>query len=238
MTRMLAIAGRDLRLHLFSAGGYIIACLFLFFAGVLFMTRSFGQGQVTSLNVFFASGTVLLMFIAPAITMRSISEELRLGTFEMIMTCPISEIDLVVGKFLGAFTFLCTLLVPTVMFVVALELYGRPDYGELICGYAGMLLAGAAFLATGLFASTLTNSQVVAYLLTFFFWLMLGQVAAELPAYLPATLAGVVFAIDPGPRLRDFAIGLVDSANVIYFGSFIVIFLLASVRSVRARRLL
>ncbi len=237
MTRALAIAGRDLRVHFFSAGGYIIACLFLFFSGLVFISRGFDQGQVASMRVFFSTGTVLLLFIAPAITMRAISDELRMGTFEMIMTCPISERELIVGKFLGALGFLAVLLVPTGAYVLALEMYGRPDYGEIFCGYAGMLLAGSAFLASGIFVSALTNSQVVAYLITFFFWLLLSQVTAELPAYLPDYWAGIVFALDPGPRLRDFAIGLVDSSNIVYFLSFVVVFLMAAVRAVRARRL-
>jgi ABC-2 type transport system permease protein len=123
-----------------------------------------------------------------------------------------------------------------------LEAYGRPDYGELACGYLGVILAGSAYLASGVLASTLTSSQVVAYLVTVFFWLILLLATSLLPQVelLPAVWrdawSGALFALDPNPRLRDFAIGLVDTADVVYFGSVTILLLIASVRSLDARR--
>jgi ABC-2 type transport system permease protein len=174
--------------------------------------------------------------------MRVISEELRLGTLEVLLTCPVRSTEVIVGKFAAALGFLVLLLAPTLLYVVALEVYGRPDYGELACGYLGVILAGSAFLASGVLASTLTASQVVAYLVTVLFWLLLLLTTSLLPhvELLPAAWrdawSGALFGLDPTLRLRGFAIGLVDTADVVYFCGLTILLLVASVRSLDARR--
>src|SRR5690606_34131428 len=142
----------------------------------------------------------------------------------------------VLGKFFAALGFLLVMLVPTLALVWALELYGRPDYGELASGYLGMMLAGAAYLASGILASTLTTSQMAAFLVTLFFWIALSIGAKVLPGYLPEPWATAAFAVDPEPRLRDFAIGLIDTSHVVYFVSLTAVFLVAAVRSLETRR--
>jgi ABC-2 type transport system permease protein len=210
-----AIAGRELRAYFLTPGGYVVAALFTLLNGLLFVRLVFNQGDVAALRPIFGFSMIAFMLVCPAITMRAISEELG---------------------------FLVLLLVPTLIYVVALEAYGRPDYGELACGYLGVILAGSAYLASGVLASTLTSSQVVAYLVTVFFWLILLLATSLLPQVelLPAVWrdawSGALFALDPNPRLRDFAIGLVDTADVVYFGSVTILLLIASVRSLDARR--
>ncbi|MEE8460177.1 MAG: hypothetical protein V3S08_09890, partial [Phycisphaerales bacterium] len=122
------------------------------------------------------------------------------------------------------------------------EIYGRPDYGELLCGYLGVLLAGSVFLASGILASTLTSSQVVAYLITVFFWIIVllatkGVLQTDLlPVAWQARADDFVIAADPELRLRDFAIGLFDSGNLVYFGSLTIVLLIAAARSLETRR--
>lgn len=236
MSRIVALTGRELRSYFLSPVGYIVTALFLVVTGLIFMRYTFDQGQPASLRPVFELGAWMLLFVCPAITMRAISEERRMGTFEMLMTSPISEIEVILAKFIAALGFLVIMLVPTLVYVVLLELYGRPDYGELFCGYLGMVLAGMAYLASGILASALTMSQVVAFLLTLFFWLTLSMGAKFLPQYLHEPWATAAFAADPDPRLRDFAIGLIDSSNVIYFISLTALFLIAATRTLEARR--
>ena len=238
MRAALAIASREIRAYFFTATGWVVLFLFLLITGTMFIAQVFDQGAVASLRPVFEYGAWMLLFIAPAITMRLLSEEYRLGTFETLMTSPVTETSIVLGKFLASVAFLVVLLAPTLLYVVALERYGTPgpDYGELACGYAGMLLAGGAYLATGVLASALTGSQVIAYLGTLFFWLALSLGTAILPPYLDDRGAGIVIAMNPDPRLRDFAIGLVDSANIVYFLSFVVVGLLAAVMVLQWRR--
>ena len=236
MSRTMAIAGRELRAYFLSPGGYIIVALFLLVSGVVFFFKVFGEGEISTLRAVFGIGTWLLAFIAPAITMRLVSEELRLGTFEALMTAPLRDAEVVLGKFIGALGLLVVMLVPTLVYVLALEIFGRPDYGELGCGYLGLLLAGAAYLASGLLASTLTSSQPVAFLLALFFWLTIGFGAKLLPPHLGEQGAAIVYALDPDLRLSDFTIGLVDTSNVVYFVSVTALFLLAAIASLQARR--
>jgi ABC-2 type transport system permease protein len=231
-----AIVGREVRSNFLSPVGYIVAALFALATGLIFLARTFEQGQPTTLRLVFEWGTWLLLFVCPAISMRAIAEEKRMGTWEMLMSCPISERGIVIGKFLGGMAFLAMILLPTVALVIALERYGRPDYGEVACGYLGLLLAGAAYLASGLLASALTTSQIIAFLLTLFFWLGLSLSAKLLPAYLPGRWADVAFAADPDPRLRDFAIGLLDTSNVVFFVTLTLLFLIAATRVLAAGR--
>jgi len=237
-----AIAGRELRAYFLSPGGYVVAALFTLINGLLFVRLVFNQGDVAALRPIFGFSMIAFMLVCPAITMRVISEELRLGTLEVLMTCPVRSSEVIAGKFAAALGFLVLLLVPTLIFVAALEAYGRPDYGELACGYLGVILAGAAYLASGVLASTLTASQVVAYLVTVFFWLLLLLTTSLLPQVelLPAawrdTWSGALFALDPSLRLRGFAIGLIDTGDIVYFCSLTILLLVASVKFLDARR--
>lgn len=236
MNIALTIAGRELRASFLSPGGYIIIALFLFVTGGVFAMGTLATGEIASMRSVFGIGTWLLAFIAPAVTMRLVSEELRLGTLEMLMTCPVREAEVIIGKFLGAMGLLAVMLAPTLFMVLALEMHGRPDYGELMCGYLGLMLAGAAYMSSGVLASTLTSSQPVAFLVAFFFWLGLGVGTKVLPAHLSDHWAGIIFAIDPDIRLRDFTIGLIDTSNIVYFISISAVFLIASIISLQARR--
>jgi ABC-2 type transport system permease protein len=235
VTRVLAIARRDFAAYFLGPAGYIITALFLLFTALLFL-HGFEPGAASTMRAVFGTGTWLLLFIGPAITMRMVSEESRSGTMEMLMTSPSREVEIILGKFAAAVAFLTVMLVPTLAFVAALELHGRPDYGELACGYAGLVLAGSAYVASGLFCSTLTSSQAVAFLLALFFWLALGvgtKFAAQQAAD-PWNRLAVL--LDPDLRLRDFVIGLIDTANVAYFLAFTAVFLFAAVWSLESRR--
>jgi len=233
--RTLAIARRDFASYFLTPTGYVVTALYLLFTGLLFW-NDFEPGQIATMRSVFSYSTWALLFIGPAITMRMISEEVRTGTAEMLMTAPVSECSVIMGKFIAASWFLVVMLVPTVVYVVALEMYGRPDYGELSAGYIGVVCAGLAYLASGLFASTLTSSQLVAFMVALFFWLVLSVGAKMLPAYLPEPWSQLAVALDPDLRLRDFAIGLIDTANIAFFAAIAVFFLAAAVKSLEARR--
>jgi len=235
--RIGTIAARELPAYLLSPAGYVITALFLLITGFLFAFAGFEQGQSASLRPTFEVITWVLLFICPAVAMRTISEELRSGTFEALMTAPVTEAEVVVGKFLGSAAFLILMLLPTGIYAVALELYGRPDYGELLCGYLGVILAGAAYLAGGILASTLTSSQVVAFLLSVFFWVALVFSTKLLPARLDDNWADLVRALDPDLRLQNFSIGLLDTSDVVYFLSMTALLLTAAVKSLQVRRL-
>ncbi len=236
MSAMTAIVSREVRSNFLSPAGYLVAALFAAITGLIFMARTFELGQPATMRMVFELGTWLLLFVCPAISMRMIAEEKRVGTWEMLASCPISDRGIVLGKFIGGMVFLAIILLPCAVQVVALERFGRPDYGEIACGYLGLLLAGGAYLASGLLASALTSVQAIAFIGTVFFWLAFSIGAKLLPAYLPARWADLVFLLDPDPRLRDFAIGLFDTSNVVYFITLTLLFLIAATRIIGAGR--
>lgn len=265
MSATLAIARRELFSYLHTPVGYLVAALFVFFTATVFFAAApllvgagFSQGQPASLRAFFAVGVWVFFFIGPALSMRTISDEIRSGTLESLMTAPVRESQVILGKFFGAFGFLVLMLLPSALFVAALARYGRPDYGEVLCGYLGLLLVGAAYLASGILASTFTGSQVLAYVTTIFFWLILLLATMVLP-YLASIAEGLVgrpgnsagldavlgwlegaarflAAGNPITRMRGFIIGLVDTFNIVYFVSFTVVLLVAATRSLGLRR--
>ncbi len=242
MSAVRAIAGRELRAFFLTPGGYVIAALYMLVNGWLFVRYIFNPGEVATLRPIFTFSMLAFMLICPAVTMRMISEELRLGTLETLLTSPVRSAEIIFGKYLAALGFLAILLAPTLVFVVALEVYGRPDYGELACGYLGVLFAGSVYLASGILASTLTASQVVAYLITVLFWIIVllgtkGLLQTDvLPVAWQERVGDVVIAADPTMRLVDFAIGLFDSAHVVYFASLTLVLLIAAVGFLETRR--
>jgi len=149
--------------------------------------------------------------------MRLVAEERRVGTWELVLASPASSFEIVKGKFLAAWAFLFFVLCSTIPLNVVLELYASVDYGAIASGYLGLFLLGGAVLATGLVVSACTTSQTVAYLVTTFLWLTISLSTKVLPSYVPTKFANFIFAIDPDLRTGAFSIGLIDTANIVYF---------------------
>ena len=236
MSRVVALSARELRSYFLSPVGYIIIALFTLLAGLIFVFFTFEPGQPATIRAVFSWGTWVLLFVCPAISMRSISEERRQGTYETLMTSPISESEVIIGKFAASLLFLLLMFVPTGAIVAVLEIYGAPDYGELACGYLGMTLAGSTYLASGMLASALTTSQIVAFLVPLFFWLLVNLGCKLLPPYLSESWANFVALCDSDQRLRDFTIGLLDTSNVIFFVTLTLVFLITASRVLQSRR--
>jgi ABC-2 type transport system permease protein len=236
MSRTLAIGRRHFLASFLSPNGWIVIGVFLLLSGLIFSESTLVTGEPASLRHVFRFGAWALLIVAPAITMGALSEEYRLGTFESLATSPVTEVEIVAGKFVASLGFVVVMLVPTLVYVIALEMHGRPDYGELACGYLGLLLVGATYLSAGLFVSTLTDSQVVAFLVTLFSWLTFAVGIQWLAISVLPEHAAILFAVDPTLRLHDFTIGLVDTANVVYFAAFTAVFLAAAVASLQLRR--
>jgi len=238
MRGITTIATREWRSYFLSSSGWVIIALFSLLSSIAFVFLGGGldNGQIASMRSVFAFSTWILAFIAPAITMRLLSEEFRLRTYETLVTAPIRSSDIVIGKFLGAMGLVVVMLLPTLLYVGLLEWYGRPDYGELACGYLGLFVAGSAYIASGLLASSLTSSQPVAFLITLFFWITLSLAAKFLPMHVDDVFASALYAADPERRLRDFTIGLIDTSNIVYFVTITIFFLVATTQSLGVRK--
>lgn len=255
-----SVAGRELRGLFVSPVAYAVLSLFAILAGVFFVvsTVAFNEwimrlqqfqafDQLSQLNLndhligqFYHSMAVVLLFLIPGITMGLFAAEKTNGTQELLLTSPLTIWDIVLGKFLGGAIFVALLVLLIGLFPGILFVYGDPELGKTLSGLLGVLLVGWTYVAIGVFASSVTRSQVVAFLLSFVLLLVL----LLLPAISDLGVAGTSGAsellryLSTDAHLEELVKGLVDSADLVYFavmiGSFLVL-TKASVESVRWR---
>src|SRR3954469_1939223 len=193
-----------------------MAC-FLLAAGVAFM-GDFQPGKPAVMRTIFDYMVWFLIVIVPFLSMGLMAQEFATGTIETMMTAPVEESDLVLGKFFGAFGFFLVLLSPTLVYVIMLAIYGPPDYGPIVSGYLGIIMVGAFYLAIGLFCSSLTRSQVVAAVLTVGILALVTVIPWVAASNI--TLGGFWRSVaDWGVmnRYNDFSKGIIDLGNSIFF---------------------
>jgi len=179
----------------------------------------------------------VMILLVPAITMRLWSEEQKQGTLEVLLTLPVRHHELVVGKFLASWALLAAGLALTLVLALSVGLLGRLDWGPVIGGYVGALLLGAAYLAVGQFLSALTENQILAFILALVVCLALYGLGTEAFSGLFADrTASVLRAIGTGSRFQSIARGVIDLRDLAYYGCLTLLFLVACVLAVRARR--
>lgn len=230
-----AIFRKELRIYFVSPLAYVFLGVFLFLAGMFFYLGVTMTGEA-SLRVMLGNLSVTLLFLLPLLTMRHFAEERRSGTYELMMTAPVPLWSLLAGKWAASFA-LCTLLLAgTFIFPMLLAYYGEPDWGVIATSYLGLMLLCGAFVSAGLFTSSLTDEPVAAGL---------GGVLVLLPFWLSGTAADLVGSDALREVLRQlsflthiepFTRGVVDSAEVAWFGLFTFAFLFLTWRSVESRR--
>jgi ABC-2 type transport system permease protein len=231
-----AVAARDVRSAFVTPTGWIVLALAGTVAVLAFASSSFDEARPATLrSVMLAFGWTLLA-TAPALSMRSFSEEFRLKTWETLFASPLSAAALVLAKALACAVLVAATLAPVALLAVPLELYSAPDYGEIGCGLLGLFLAGLAVASIGIAVSTTTASQTVAFLGAFFVWLGLVAGSRILTGVLPVEWAPVAAACDPLRRLEGFALGLFDTGAVAYFAGITVVSLVAGVVSLERLR--
>ncbi len=236
MTRLSAIAGRELASYFRTSIGWIVIGLFLLLSGFWIAFSTLRPGEPATLRTFFGVSQWLLLIVAPAVSMKLIAEERRAGTLESLMTAPVSDWTIVVGKYLGAVGFLLCMLAPTLLYVGLLEMVADPDYGPIAAGYLALLLVGALYLSFGLLASALTESQVVALLATFFFFVLWEVLATEGARLLGPPFDQPLFALSILLRIADMSKGVIDTAHVVFFLSGSVFFVTLATMAVESRR--
>lgn len=224
MNNVRIILSKELRSYFDSPMAYIFIIIFLLLTGTYFVNSIFLQ-NVSSLSSIFEIIPVLLLFFAPAITMRLISEEKKSGTFEILGTKPIKMGEMILGKFLAAWILIAFALVPTLIYFFTISVLGNVDLGPLLGGYAGLILLGGAFVGIGLIGSSLSQNQIVSFILSFSFILILFVIDRVL-MYVPSSIAPVVEYFGTEHHFSSLARGVVDSRDVLYYISLMVISLL------------
>jgi ABC-2 type transport system permease protein len=178
----------------------------------------------------------IMVFATPLLTMRLVSEEFRTGTFETLVTAPVTDTQVILGKFLGVLFFYMLLLACTGLYMALIAAFGRPDPGVAIMGYCGMLLLGAAFLSVGLFASTLTTHQPVAAILSIAILSVFAIIMQLLTLHAPAPWGQAAARLNAMTYFKDFARGMFDTRGVVFFVSSTALFLFLSVKMLESRR--
>ena len=253
MSNILAIAHKELKGYFASPIGYIVvgfaAILFgQFFLGLLyFFDRSqlqagsgFQGPQAVNVNEMligplFLNVSVILLFILPLVTMRIYAEEKRSGTIELLLTAPLTDMQIVMGKFIGALILYAAMLGISVIHIGFLFTVCNPEWRPIATGYLGMLLMGGAFLSFGLFISSLTKNQIVAGVITFAVLLMFWIINWT-ASFAGTTTQAVLNYLSITGHLDDFTKGIVDTTHLVYYVSFIAFSLFLTVRSVDSER--
>ncbi len=212
---ILAIFRRELRSYFNSPVAYVVIVVFLAIIGWFFTSNLFLM-NVASLRVVFELVPLVFLFFVPAITMRLLAEEKKSGTLELLTTKPVLDSEIILGKFLAAWVLLAAALAPTLLYVLTLLVLGSPDLGPVVTGYLGLLLMGGVYIGIGLFASSLTENQIVAFIISFLIVLALFLMDKVL-MYVPEGLASTVEFLGIDYHFGNIARGVIDSRNVIYF---------------------
>ena len=234
MRKIWAICRKEITVTFSSPVGYIAGAVFLAVSGVFF-TLIVSSTREASLRHLFYNMAVMMLLVAPMITMRLFSEEKKMGTFELLMTMPVRLPELVLGKFLGASILVLAIVGLTMQFPVFLMSFGNPDLGPLFTGYLGFILMALALTSIGLFVSSLTDSMFVSGIVSFGIMLLLWIIswAGDMVGGIPGDFIRATSLID---RLESFVKGILDTGDIVYYLSVIGISLFLTVRALDWRR--
>lgn len=235
MRNTFLIARRELEAYFISPIAYVVTAAMLvvlgyFFSVILFVTR-----QASLRPLFGGSALIVLLFVLPLLTMRLVAEEQRSGTIELLVTSPVRDWEIILGKYLAGLAFYLLMLVPTLYYPIVLEVFGRPDWGPIFTTYLGIILLGGSLLAVGTLASSLTSNQIVAAVLGVGMALLLWLIPS-LAGFVSGPLADVLQYLGLSSHIADFAKGVIDTRHVVYHLSVTAASLFLATRILETRR--
>ncbi len=235
MDKVLVIIKKELNSYFNSPLGYIVVSVFLMISGWLFMQTFFLVGQ-SSMRSFFGLIPVIFMFILPAVTMASWSEEKRSGTVEVLMTLPVRSSSVVFAKFLTSFVFLIIMLILTLAIPMMVSDLGSPDRGVIAAGYIGALLLGSSYIAIGLWVSSVTKNQIISFIITagiVFIFYIIGNsfILDSLPGWIGEIGRFLSFSTHFNSILR----GVISLSDIVYYFSVIAFFLFLNTRAINLK---
>jgi ABC-2 type transport system permease protein len=253
MRSVLAVARRELYAYFSSPLAYVIITVFLLLCGFYFynvvswfalQSMQFYQypellAEMTMTEMVWRPlldfMAVVFLFVVPFLTMRLIAAERRSGTLELVLTSPLWNYQIVLGKFLASLALLGGLVAPTILYVLVLSQHGDPDPAPIACGYLGLILVGSSLLALGLFISSVAKTQSVAAIgglgMALMFWLVGWS-----SDYASPTVAAVLKYLSLSDHLDDFAKGVLDTSHLLYYGSLVFLGLFLASRTLEAKR--
>lgn len=235
MNRVITLAKKELNSYFNVPLGYVVAGVFLIASGYLF-TQSFFLYSQATMRPFFSMMPLVLLFILPAVTMSSWAEEKKSGTAEVLLTLPVENIQAVLGKFLSAFAFLVILLVFTFPIPLMIINLGVPDRGMMLAGYIGTLFLGAAYIAIGLWISSITKNQIIAFLAALIVILAFYLAGSSLILdTMPSQVAAIGKDLSLATHFDSMLRGVLALKDIVYYVSMVLLFLFLNARAVGER---
>ena len=253
MGNIIAIAQKELKSYFASPIAYIVLGLWALMYGYFFVAflqifvrqsmMQMGQFQgPQAVNVnqqlirpLLQNVTILVLFLMPMVTMRTYAEEKRSGTIELLLTSPVTDVEIIIGKFLGAIALYAVMLAITALHIGVLFIYGNPEWKPIVTNYLGLLLLGGCFISLGLLISSLTKNQIVAGMVTFGVFLMLW-VITWIGSFSGPTMDKLTQYLSIIDHYDDFGKGVLDTAHLVYYLSFISFSLFLTAKSVDSER--
>ena len=226
MTPIKTIALKEFKDYFISPIAYIVISLFLIVTGWFFFSTFFIYGRA-DLRDFFALLPITFSFFIPAVTMRMFAEERNVGSYESLLTMPVSFSHIALGKFFAASAFATAMLLPTLSYPLFISFIGNVDLGPVIGGYIGAILLGGAYCSIGLFASALTRNQIIAFIIGCAICFALTIIDRML-FFVPERLVPVVEYLGANAHFTNISKGIIDSRDLIYFASVIFIFIFST----------
>lgn len=240
---MKALYLKEIRSFLSSIIGYIFILIYLIASGLFHWIISYNtnllEGTESDLIPFFNLSPVIFLILIPAITMRSIAEERRTGTIELLFTRPISDLKILLAKYFAGVTLLIIAILPTIIYYISMYNLGNPvgiiDGGATFTSYIGLILLGATFVAIGIFASAITNSQIVAFILGMFLcWIFYDGLTLIGSFNLMGSFDSVIQYASMSYHYDSIKRGVIDSSDIVYFISIITLFIYAALTVVKS----
>jgi ABC-2 type transport system permease protein len=232
---------RELRAYFFAPLAYVVLFFFLVVNGFIYYQLVSGLNDPRSgggppLQYFFRSTWLMLILLCTFLTMRLVSEELKTGSIEVLMTAPISEGQVIAGKFLAALTFYLFLWLPTLTYGIVIHHYEKVDWGPVGGGYLGLLLVGCLFLSIGILASSLTKSQLVAAMVTAALLFLLFLLGIFEEVVNNETAKQALGYINIWSHIDEFARGIVDTRRLVFYGTGTLFFLFVASRALEDKK--
>lgn len=224
----IVIMKRELSTYFTNPISYIVTGLFLIITGVMFFTTFFLQNRADMRNLF-SLLPMLFSFFIPALTMRLFAEEKKSGSIETLMTLPVKEGEVVLGKYLAALISSLIMLAPTLIYLVSILFFGKPDLGPIIGGYIGAIFLCACYSAIGVFASSITKNQLTAFFIAFIICIILTMIDIFL-IFLPSPIVNLLQYISANQHFTSISRGIIDTRDLIYFISLAAFFFCLTVR--------
>ena len=235
MRNIKAIYYKEMKAYFNSPMAYIFLVIFAIITGYFF-TRTFFLFNQSDMRSLFSIVPLVYLFFIPAITMSLIAREKNIGTMEVIATLPLKDIDFVIGKFLSAFSLvLAGLIITFIQFITLIQVGTNIDYGAVFTGYLGLALVGGLYCSIGTFASSVTDNQVIAFIIAIFI-VIIFFLMDKMLVFIPASLTGLIQYLSVDYHLSNISRGVIDTRNLIYFSSLIGFFLFITIRVLEIRK--